>query len=330
VPDQVKTRNSESQIFRLKVNEEDSLQRLDQYLNNKIKTCTRSQLQRLIREGRVLIGSKLGRPSTLTKTSDIITLTIPPPAEAEPSPEAISLDVVHDDQDLIVVNKPSGMVVHPAAGHTKGTLVNALLHHLEDLSGIGGVLRPGIVHRLDRGTSGLIVIAKNDLAHIKLAEQFKNRETEKIYSALVWGNVSAGQKIDVPIGRDLINRKKISPHSKHTRTAITQIVDSETLSETSLLRIAITTGRTHQIRVHLKTIGNPIVGDAEYGGLRKNLPEHLRFIKTLRRQFLHATQLSFKHPTSGQRMTLTSALPSELQKIIDFLRHKTERKTAND
>ena len=191
------------------MNEEDSLQRLDQYINNKIKTCTRSQLQRLIREGRVLIGSKLGRPSTLTKTSDIITLTIPPPAEAEPSPEAISLDVVHDDQDLIVVNKPSGMVVHPAAGHTKGTLVNALLHHLEDLSGIGGVLRPGIVHRLDRGTSGLIVIAKNDLAHIKLAEQFKNRETEKIYSALVWGNVSAGQKIDVPIGRDLINRKKI-------------------------------------------------------------------------------------------------------------------------
>ncbi len=312
------------------MNEEDSLQRLDQFLNNKIKTCTRSQLQRLIREGHLLIGSKLGRPSTLTKTGDIITLTIPPPTEAEPLPEAISLDIVHEDQDLIVVNKPSGMVVHPAAGHTTGTLVNALLHYLDDLSGIGGVLRPGIVHRLDRGTSGLIVIAKNDKAHIKLAEQFKTRETEKIYTALVWGNVSAGQTIDVPIGRDFINRKIFSPHSKHTRTAITQIDDTEHLSETSLLRIAITTGRTHQIRVHLKTIGNPIVGDAEYGGLRKNPPEHLRFVKTLRRPFLHATQLSFKHPTGGKRMTLTSDLPSELQKIVDFLRQVTKRQTAND
>tara|TARA_B100001123_G_scaffold450778_1_gene623619 strand:- start:91 stop:1083 length:993 start_codon:yes stop_codon:yes gene_type:complete len=330
VPDQIKKRNSESKIIRLKVSEEDSLQRLDQWLNKKIKTFTRSRLQRLIREGRVLIGSKLGRPSTSTKTGDIITLTVPPPAEAEPSPEAITLDIVHDDQDLIVVNKPSGMVVHPAAGHESGTLVNALLHHLDDLSGIGGVLRPGIVHRLDRGTSGLIVIAKNDKAHIKLTEQFKKRETEKIYIALVWGNVNAGQKIDVPIGRDLTNRKKISPHSKHTRTAITQIIDAEHFSDTSLLRIAILTGRTHQIRVHLKTIGNPIVGDAEYGGIRKNLPKHLRFFRTLRRPFLHAAQLGFKHPIDGKQMTLTSDLPSELQNILDFLRHEQKRGTADD
>ena len=173
-------------------------------------------------------------------------------------------------------------------------------------------------------------IAKNDQAHIKLAEQFKNREIEKLYSALVWGNVSSGQAINVAIGRDLTNRKIFSTHSKHTRTAITEIVEAEHLSGTSLLKIAIATGRTHQIRVHLKTIGNPIVGDAEYGGLRKKLPKHLRFINTLRHQFLHATQLSFKHPTGGQRITLTSKLPSELQNIVDFLRYETAQKSAGD
>ena len=178
------------------------------------------------------------------------------------------MPVLYEDADLLVVNKPAGMVVHPAAGHSSGTLVNALLHHVDDLSGIGGELRPGIVHRLDKGTSGVMVVAKHDAAHEALARQFADREVDKEYVALVWGVVQAGRRIDLPIGRDPNDRQKMSARSRRARSAVTRITRAQHLKGVTLCQVAIATGRTHQIRVHLSAIGHPIVGDATYGGVR--------------------------------------------------------------
>jgi 23S rRNA pseudouridine1911/1915/1917 synthase len=212
------------------------------------------------------------------------------------------------------------MVVHPAAGHDKGTLVNALLHHVTDLSGIGGEKRPGIVHRLDRGTSGLMVVAKNDTAHEELARQFHDREVEKEYLALVWGVVQAGRRIDEPIGRDPVNRQKMSAKARRSREAVTRIVRADHVNPgVTLARIAIHTGRTHQIRVHLSAIGHPIVGDALYGGVRRRVPGDLRAVMRLERPFLHAARLVFKHPGDGRRMEFTSELPDDLQRVLDEL-----------
>src|SRR6185503_2251369 len=186
-----------------------------------------------------------------------------------PQPEELPLPIVYQDHDVIVVDKPAGMFVHPAAGHSSGTLVNALLHHVDDLGGIGGEKRPGIVHRLDRGTSGLMVVAKNDAAHEELSRQFHDREVEKDYLALVWGLVQAGRRIDAPIGRDPNNRKKMSARSRRSREAVTRITRTDHLNPSlTLAQIIIQTGRTHQIRVHLSAIGHPVVGDAVYGGVR--------------------------------------------------------------
>ena len=200
------------------------------------------------------------------------------------------------------------MVVHPAAGHAGGTLVNALLHHVDDLSGIGGEKRPGIVHRLDRGTSGLMVVAKHDAAHEELARQFHDREVEKEYVALVWGTVQAGRRIDAPIGRDPVNRKKMSAQARRSRTAVTRIVRAEPLGPAlTLAHVAIYTGRTHQIRVHLSAIGHPVVGDSLYGGVHRRVRGDLHAVKQLDRPFLHAARLAFKHPDDGRRMEFTSA-----------------------
>ena len=213
------------------------------------------------------------------------------------------MPILYQDPDLVVVDKPAGMVVHPAAGHASGTLVNALLHHVDDLSGIGGEKRPGIVHRLDRGTSGLMVVAKNDAAHEELARQFHDREVEKEYIALVWGVVQAGRRIDAPIGRDPGDRKKMSARARRSREAVTRIVRAEHLNPAlTLAQIAIHTGRTHQIRVHLSAIGHPIVGDALYGGVHRRVPGDIRAVMRLQRPFLHAARLVFKHPTDGRRM----------------------------
>jgi 23S rRNA pseudouridine1911/1915/1917 synthase len=224
------------------------------------------------------------------------------------------------------------MVVHPAAGHASGTLVNALLHHVADLSGIGGEKRPGIVHRLDRGTSGLMVVAKHDVAHEELSRQFHDREVEKEYVALVWGEVQAGRRIDAPIGRDPSNRKKMSAAAlrprgragdsarvRRSREAVTRIVRAERLRGLTLVHVAIHTGRTHQIRVHLSAIGHPIVGDSLYGGVRRRVPGDLRAVTHLERPFLHAARLVFKHPRDGRRMEFTSDLPADLQRVLDAL-----------
>jgi 23S rRNA pseudouridine1911/1915/1917 synthase len=213
------------------------------------------------------------------------------------------------------------MVVHPAAGHAAGTLVNALLYHVPDLSGIGGVKRPGIVHRLDRGTSGLMVVAKHDAAHEALSSQFRNREVEKEYLALVWGHVQAGRRIDAPIGRDPEHRKRMSARSRRSREAVTRIVHAEQLGAAlTLVQVAIHTGRTHQIRVHLSVIGHPVVGDALYGGLRRRVPGHVRAVAHLNRPFLHAARLAFRHPADSKRMEFVSELPSDLQEVLDELR----------
>jgi len=200
--------------------------------------------------------------------------------------------------------------------------VNALLHHVDDLSGVGGELRPGIVHRLDRGTSGVMVAAKNDAAHQELSRQFHDREVEKEYIALVWGLVQAGRRIDAPIGRDPGDRQKMSTRARRARSAVTRVTRAENLRGVSLLQVAIATGRTHQIRVHLSAIGHPIVGDPTYGGVHRHVANDVRAVQRLERPFLHAWKLAFTHPTDGRRLLFESPLPADLQAVLDAIHEK--------
>jgi 23S rRNA pseudouridine1911/1915/1917 synthase len=306
--------------------------RLDRFLTSVLPGHSRSQIQRLIKEGHVQVAGRPARANQLARTNQAVSIEVPEPLSATPRPEALQLPILYQDHDVVVVDKPAGMVVHPAAGHASGTVVNALLHHVADLSGIGGEKRPGIVHRLDRGTSGLMVVAKNDTAHEELSRQFRDREVEKEYLALVWGIVHAGRRIDAPIGRDPVDRKKMSarsaqPHPRKTparvrrsREAVTRIVRAEPMRALTLVQVAIHTGRTHQIRVHLSAIGHPIVGDSLYGGTHRRVPGDLRAVTHLERPFLHAARLVFKHPRDGRRLEFTSGLPPDLQSVLDELR----------
>jgi len=272
----------------------------------------------------VLVGGRPAKANQPVKSGQEISIDVPELIDAAPAPEDLPLPIVYQDKDLIVVDKPAGMVVHPAAGHSSGTLVNALLHHVDDLSGIGGEKRPGIVHRLDKGTSGLMVVAKHDRSHEELARQFEQREVEKEYLALAWGEVMAGRRIDAPIGRDPSNRKKMASESarvRRTRAAVTRVVRAEHFGRVlTLVQVAIHTGRTHQIRVHLSAIGHPIVGDALYGGVHRRVPGDIRAVAHLDRPFLHAARLAFTHPDDGRRMEFLSAMPADLQKVLDELR----------
>jgi 23S rRNA pseudouridine1911/1915/1917 synthase len=309
---------------RLTVPDDAAGARLDRALASMLAGHSRSQIQRLIREGHVHLDGRAGRANQPVKAGQRISVELPEPVVPAVEAEALPLRIVYEDPDLVVVDKPAGMVVHPAAGHVSGTLVNALLHHIKDLSGIGGELRPGIVHRLDRGTSGLMVVAKHDAAHDALARQFHDREVDKEYVALVWGEVMAGRRIDQPIGRDASNRKKMSARARHSRAAVTRIVGAEHLGRAlTLARVAIHTGRTHQIRVHLSGIGHPVVGDALYGGVHRRVPGDLRAVTHLDRPFLHAARLAFAHPADGRRMEFTSPLPADLQQVLDELRDTT-------
>jgi 23S rRNA pseudouridine1911/1915/1917 synthase len=299
--------------------------RLDLFLVSVLAEQSRSQIQRLIKEGRVEVDGRPAKANRQLKSGQQISAEVPEPVEATPKPEAIPLPIVFQDHDLVVIDKPAGMVVHPAAGHASGTLVNALLHHVDDLSGIGGEKRPGIVHRLDRGTSGLMVVAKHDAAHEELARQFHDREVEKEYIALVWGRVQAGRRIDAPIGRDPGNRKKMSARVRRSREAVTRIVRAEVIGPLTLAHVAIHTGRTHQIRVHLSAIGHPIVGDALYGGVHRRVPGDLRAVTHLDRPFLHAARLAFNHPTDQRRLTFTSELPADLERVLEELRNRPSR-----
>jgi len=302
------------------VSDESAGARLDVFLTSLLGGHSRSSIQRLIKGGHVHVDGRPARSNQAIKAGQTVAVDLPEPVEAAPLAEALPLPIVYQDKDLIVVDKPAGMVVHPAAGHASGTLVNALLHHVDDLSGIGGERRPGIVHRLDRGTSGLMVVAKNDAAHEELSRQFRDREVEKEYIALVWGEVQAGRRIDAPIGRDPIDRKKMSAKARRSREAVTRIVKTEKFGVVlTLAHVAIHTGRTHQIRVHLSAIGHPIVGDPLYGGVHRRVPGDLRAVTHLTRPFLHAARLVITHPTENRRMEFTSPLPDDLQHVLDEL-----------
>jgi len=287
--------------------------RADVFLSSEIEGMTRSSAQRLLAEGRVTM---LGRPiakNAQLKAGDVVVCDIPPPVPYEAEAEAIQLDIIYEDADIIVINKPRGLVVHPGAGNYTGTLVNALLHHCGDsLSGIGGVMRPGIVHRLDKDTSGLMVAAKNDIAHQALAAQLATREMGRIYHALCIGRVKADcQKVDVPIGRHPIHRKKMTPaitNRTKARDAVTHITVLERLPRFTLLEAQLETGRTHQIRVHLAYIGHPVLGDPLYG------PKKPPF--GLDGQVLHAKRLTLSHPTTKEEMAFEAPLPEYFANAI--------------
>ena len=292
--------------------------RLDRFLAGEVAGHSRSQIQRLIDEGHVTLPRvRVIKANTQIREGDVIGITLPEPVAASPVGEDIPLEVLFQDADIIVINKPAGLVVHPGAGNERGTLVNALLHHVTDLSGVGGELRPGIVHRLDKGTSGVMVVAKHDAAHQELARQFHDREVEKQYVALVWGLVQQRKRIDVPIGRDPVHREKISTRARRARSAVTRVTWARHVPGISLLRVAIATGRTHQIRVHLSEIGHPIVGDSLYGGTRRRVPAELRALQRLERPFLHAERLRFTHPRRSEPMIFIAPLPEDLRSVLN-------------
>jgi 23S rRNA pseudouridine1911/1915/1917 synthase len=301
-------------------------QRLDRVLVSVVEGRSRAQVQQLIEEGCVQVrrGGPAGvapavRANLPVRAGDHVAVELPPAEPSHVAPEQLPLKVLYQDADLAVIDKAAGMVVHPAAGHASGTLVNALLHHMRDLSGVGGELRPGIVHRLDRGTSGVMVVAKNDAAHHELTRQFHDREVEKEYVALVWGVVHAGRRIDAAIGRDPVHRQKMSARARHAREAVTRVTRARQLRGVTLCQVAIHTGRTHQIRVHLSGIGHPIVGDSLYGGVRRRVPGDLRALQRLERPFLHAERLAFTHPRDGRKMQFTAPLPDDLRSILEEL-----------
>ncbi|MCH7811708.1 MAG: RluA family pseudouridine synthase [Chloroflexi bacterium] len=287
-------------------------ERLDVFVARRVPELTRSRVRKLIDGGAVTIDGRLPAKAGVTlEPGQQIAVTIPPPQPLDLQPEPIPLSIVYEDDDLLVVDKPAGLAVHPSPGHSSHTLVNAVLAHCPDLSGIGGVGRPGIVHRLDKDTSGLIIVAKNDAAHLSLAGQLKEHEVEKTYVALVEGRMEeADAVIDAPIGRDTRNRKRMAVvELERGRDARTGYRVTREVAGRSLLEVRPETGRTHQIRVHLAAIGHPVVGDRLYG--RRGVPT-----AGLRRQFLHAQRLAFRHPRTGERLELEAPLAEELQAAL--------------
>jgi 23S rRNA pseudouridine1911/1915/1917 synthase len=298
------------------VTAEEAGQRLDVWLARQCSGLSRSRLQALIREGQVTAGGRPARPSTRVACGLEVEWRLPPPAPAGPAPEDIPLGVLHEDADVIVVNKPAGLVVHPAAGHASGTLVNALLHRCRDLAGIGGAVRPGIVHRLDKDTSGAMVVAKTDRAMASLVAQFKAGRVEKEYRAIVAGAPPRAQgTIETLIGRCARDRKKMSAHPAHGRRAVTRYKVLERFAAHALLGVRIETGRTHQIRVHMAHLGCPVLGDRQYGtrGARREAGWPAR-------QMLHAYRLAFDHPATGERTQFEAPLPDDMQAALDALR----------
>ncbi|MCI0526796.1 MAG: RluA family pseudouridine synthase [Nitrospira sp.] len=293
--------------------------RLDLYLLKKGLSLSRSRVQRLIQDGHITVKGQKVKPNYRVHLDDKVSIDLPLPTPLEIKPEAIPLEIVYEDAHLLVVNKPAGMVVHPAPGNFAGTLVHALLHHCRDLSGIGGKERPGLVHRLDKETSGLLVVAKTEQAHRALAAQFKAHTVTRCYLTLVHGIPKAHRGIiEVAIGRDLRDRKKISPRTTRPRSAVTQYEVLERYGEFSLLAVRPQTGRTHQIRVHLSHLGHPVMGDKVYGlGKKMDFENEL----WIRRQMLHAQQLGFDHPGTGQRMEFLAPFPLDMERIISWLKN---------
>jgi len=296
----------------LQVSETEGNQRIDIYLAQSLG-MSRSHAQKIISAGQVLVNTKLVKANYKVSCNDNIEVLL---TEAQPSeirPESIPLSVVYEDDHMIIINKPRGMVVHPAAGNYSGTLVNALLEHCQDLSGINGVIRPGIVHRLDKDTSGVMVAAKNDQAHLNLALQIKERQASRKYIAIVHGNIKEEQGIiNAPIGRHPVDRKKMAVVFTNSKTAITHFRTVERFGNYTVVECRLQTGRTHQIRVHMAHIGHPVVGDPKYG------PEKQHF--AINGQALHSAELSLSHPVTGEKMCFSAPLPADMEKIITSLR----------
>ncbi|MDH5760309.1 MAG: RluA family pseudouridine synthase [Gemmatimonadota bacterium] len=297
--------------------------RLDRFVSEALG-LSRSRVQKLIDAGRVSVSGRAARKSERLDAGAEVVVEVPPPAPVEMLPEDIPLDIVHEDGSLVVVNKAAGMVVHPAPGHRSGTLVNALLHHVKDLSGVGGRLRPGIVHRLDRDTSGLLVVAKNDQAHIALSLALKERRIKRIYLAAAWGHLAESPvTVDAPIGRDPRHRERMAV-VEAGRRAVTRVRARERWNAAELLDVALQTGRTHQIRVHLAHLGHPVVGDPVYGaGWERGMsgPQQgwaRELARRTPRQFLHAARLSFDHPGTGVKLSFHAPLPEDLRPALEW------------
>ncbi|SHF26911.1 23S rRNA pseudouridine1911/1915/1917 synthase [Thermoanaerobacter uzonensis DSM 18761] len=292
---------------------EDEGKRIDVFLAAELD-YTRSYIKKLIVDGLVFVNGKTVKPSYKVKENDEVVVNIPEVEKIDVLPENIPLDILYEDDDIIVINKPQGMVVHPAPGNYSGTLVNALLYHCKNLSGINGILRPGIVHRLDKDTSGVMVIAKNDKAHISLSNQIKERSVFKKYVAIVEGVIKDEEgKIEAPIGRHPVDRKKMAV-IEDGRYALTLYKVLERFKENTLIEAVIKTGRTHQIRVHMAYIGHPVVGDPIYGFKKQKFK--------LEGQALHSRVLGFMHPTKGVYMEFEAPLPEYFKKLIEILRNK--------
>lgn len=291
--------------------------RLDKALCTLDDTLTRASAVRLTESGNVTLNGKTASKSDKVKIGDIVEITYPEPVSSEALPQDIPLDIIYEDDDLLVVNKPKGMVVHPAAGNPDGTLVNALLYHCGDsLSGIGGVVRPGIVHRIDKDTSGLLMVAKNDTAHLKLSEQIKEHSFTREYEAVIIGHLKEQKgSIDAPIGRSKNDRKKMAVTELNSKNAVTRYEVLEEYPGFSYVRLRLETGRTHQIRVHMAYLGHPLAGDGVYGGRNAE-----RIMEG--GQCLHARKIGFIHPTTGKYMEFTSPLPEYFTKFLEKLRNE--------
>ena len=291
-------------------------ERLDKFLATIYPSQSRTFFQKLIKEGQVTVNEHAEKSNFRLQPDDIVTVRIPPAVSVEILPEDIPLDILYEDADVLVVNKPKGMVVHPAAGHYTGTLVNALMYHCKDqLSGINGVMRPGIVHRIDMNTTGVLVVCKNDFAHNSLAEQLKVHSITRVYYAIVFGNLREDEgTVHASIGRHPTDRKKMSIHSKQGRDAITHYRVLERFGAYTFIECRLETGRTHQIRVHMASIGHPLLGDEVYGPARQPF--------SLEGQTLHAGVLGFIHPRTGEYVEFSAPLPAYFEELLEKLRKK--------
>lgn len=305
---------SENGLQRLTVSPEEAGVRIDKYLAEQLPDITRSYLQKLLKDGSVQMNGKPVKTSTKTAAGAVIGLTIPEPEEPEILPEDIPLDILYEDSDVILINKPKNMVVHPAAGHYTGTLVNALMYHCKgDLSGINGVLRPGIVHRIDKDTTGVLIVCKNDKAHNALAEQLKEHSITRKYRAIVCGNLKEDEgTVDAPLGRHPQDRKKMAIVRTGGKRAVTHYRVLERFGNYTYIECQLETGRTHQIRVHMASLGHPLLGDEVYGRVKSPFK--------LEGQTLHAMVLGFIHPTTGEYMEFEAPLPEYFEKLLEKLR----------
>jgi 23S rRNA pseudouridine1911/1915/1917 synthase len=300
-------------------------QRLDKFLNQRYPSVTRSHIKNLISNGDIVVNTKHVKAGYQLKVNDKVTVNFPEIKTSHIEPEDIPLEIIYEDKSLLVINKPAGLIVHPGAGNLNGTLVNALLFHCKNLSGINGVLRPGIVHRLDKNTSGLLIVAKNDHAHVNLSRQFEQKKIWRVYHTIVWGVPGKEGEIITKIGRSKKDRKKMTVLNKGGREAITEYRILKDLLYLSYLEITLKTGRTHQIRVHLNHINHPVFGDPDYNGRKSQivrLPSHLQkrgsfLLKSINRQALHAKELHFIHPETNQMMNFDTNLPADIQYILD-------------